>query len=152
MLRFCGLALAGWALALGALFVHAQETDVKAVVRKAIAAHGGEKDLGKFQAGTSKYKGTMHILNQKADISAENSFQKPDKFRSAMTLTIAGQMVDVLTVFDGKKFWVSAQGQTKEIDDEKTLKDVRESLQVEGSGLVDILKEPYELSAIGEVK
>src|SRR4051794_23500499 len=64
MLRLRGLALAVCALALGALFVHAQEIDAQAVVRKAIAAHGGEKDLGKFQAGMSKYKGTMHILNQ----------------------------------------------------------------------------------------
>jgi outer membrane lipoprotein-sorting protein len=152
MLRLRGVALAACALALGSFFVQAQEIDVKAVVRKAVEAHGGEKELSKFHAGTAKYKGTMHIVNQIADITAENSFQKPDKFRSAMTLMIAGQNVEVITVFDGKKFWVSAAGNTMEVNDEKLIAEVRESLLIEGGGLVDILKDSYELAAIGEVK
>jgi outer membrane lipoprotein-sorting protein len=152
MLRIRGLAVAGCALALGALLVQAQETDVKDVVRKAIAAHGGEKELAKYQAGTSKYKGTMNLLNMNLDVSAENAFQKPDKFRSAMKLTVAGNNVEIITVYDGKTLWVSTQGNTMEVKDEQALKEVRESLQVEGGSLLDILKPPYEISLIGEVK
>ena len=44
-------------------------------------------------------------------------------------------------------------GKTKEVDDEKTIEEVKQSLKTElGSGLLDMLKEPFELSAIGEAK
>ena len=66
---------------------------------------------------------------------------------------INGKSIDIITVFDGKKLWVSAMGQTKEIDDEKIVNAAREEMQAEGAGsLVDFLKAPYELNAIGEVK
>jgi outer membrane lipoprotein-sorting protein len=152
MLRLRGLALAGCALAVSAWLVQAQEIDVKAVVRKAIEAHGGDKELGKYQAGTSKYKGTLHLNNLNIDVSAENYFQKPDKFRSDSTINVNGQMVTVVTVYDGKTLWVSPNGMTMEINDEKVLADIKQSLLVEGGGLVDILKEPYQLSLIGETK
>jgi hypothetical protein len=64
-----------------------------------------------------------------------------------------GKKIDVVTVFNGTKLWVSTMGQTKEIDDEKILKAAKEEMQAEGAGsLVDYLKAPYELSALGEVK
>lgn len=152
MLPLRRFAPAGLVAVLVTALVHAQETDLKAFVRKAIEAHGGEKILTKYQSGSSKYKGTMHILGQKADVVAENFLQKPDKFRSAMTLDFGGKSFDLITVFDGKKLWVNVAGNTKEIDDEKTVNDTRESLLVEGGGLVEILKDPYVLSAIGDVK
>jgi hypothetical protein len=152
MLRFRGFAPIGCALAVSAMLAHAQETNPKAIVRKAIAAHGGEKELNKFQAGTSKYKGTMKILNQNADVTAETSFQKPDKFKNVMSIDILGKTIDVATVYDGKSLWVSAAGNTQEIKDEKVLNEVRESLRAEGGSLVEILKEPFELALVGEVK
>ncbi len=152
MLRLRRFALAGCCVALAAALVNAQETDLKDIVRKSIAAQGGEKDLEKYKAGTTKYKGTMHILNQKSAVTAEMSFQKPDKMRNAMTIEIAGNTIELVTVFDGKSFWVSTAGNTMEIKDEKILNEVRESLLVEGGGLHEILKAPYELTAIGDVK
>jgi hypothetical protein len=133
--------------------VSAQEVDLKAIVRDAIEAHGGAKALGNIKAGISKYKGTMKLAGQTFDVVGENSIQKPDKLRSTIQLSAAGKTFEVLTVFNGKKMWVSALGNTKEIDDEKTLDEVKQSMLTEaGSGLVDILKAPYELSAIGETK
>src|SRR5262245_9448691 len=91
----------------------AQDTDLKTVIRKAIAAHGGEKEIGKYNAAVSKYKGTMKLMGMNVDVTGENSFQKPDKLRVATTLEIAGKSINILTVFDGKTLWVSAGGNTK---------------------------------------
>ena len=144
LLAACVLVLSG---------VKAQEVDLKAIVREAIEAHGGAKTLGNIKAGISKYKGTMKLAGQTFDIVGENSIQKPDKLRSSVQMSVAGKTIDVLTVFNGKKMWVSALGNTKEIDDEKTLEEVKQSMLTEaGSGLIDILDAPYELSAIGEAK
>jgi outer membrane lipoprotein-sorting protein len=153
MFRLRNWALAGCILAIGAFFVRAQDTDLKAVLRKAIEAHGGEKNLAKFKAAVSKFKGSIEIQGNKYDITGETSLQKPDKVKNVMTLNINGKMVEVVTVFNGKKLWVASMGQTKEIDDEKILKAAREEMQAEGAGsLADFLEKPYELNALGDVK
>ena len=153
MFRLRVFAFAGCALAISVLFAQAQDADLKTVLRKSIAAHGGEKNLAKLKAVTSKFKGTMEIMGNKADVTGETSLQKPDKVKNVMTLNLNGKSIDIVTVFDGKKFWVAVMGQTKEIDDEKILQSMREELQVEGAGsFADYLKAPYELSALGDVK
>lgn len=141
-------------LALATLFVRAQDTpDAKAILRKAIEAHGGEKVLNKFRGSISKLKGTMEILNLTANITGTSSFQKPDKMKNVMTIEIMDKTIELTQVFDGKKFWISTMGKTQEITDEKLLKEVRESLQVEGAdSLVAILEKPYELNVIGDAK
>jgi len=154
MFRLRALTFAFAGVVLGALFVHAQEgADLKAVIKKAIEAHGGEKALAKYQGGISKFKGTMDLLNMKIDVTGESAFQKPDKMKNVMTLEIMNKSIAITQVFDGKKFWLSTAGNTMEITDEKLLKEVKESLQVEGANsFMAFLEKPYELSAIGEVK
>ena len=153
MFRFRSLALAICAMTCCTLFADAQGDDLKAILRKAIEAHGGEKLLSKYQAGLSKFKGKLKILNMDLDMTGESAFQKPDKFRNAMTLKIMDKSVDIVQVFDGKSFWVSTMGKTMEIKDEKIIKEVRETLRAEGGGtFVDMLKGDYDLSSVGEVK
>ncbi len=153
MLRLRVLAITSCVLVASVLLVRAQDTDLKSVLRKSIEAHGGEKNLNKFKAVVTKFKGKMEVAGFKADVTGETSLQRPDKVRNTMTLDINGKAIDIVTVFNGKKLWVSAMGMTKEIDDEKILKAAREEMQAEGANsLSDYLKEPYELSAIGEVK
>ena len=155
MFRLRTLAIAGCILAIGTFFVHAQDDDLKAVLRKSMAAHGGEKNLGKFKAVTTKFKGTMEIQGLTFDITGETSLQKPDKVKNVLKMEIKGKTIDVVTVLTPKKLyvWDSITSMTKDIDDEKILKGAREELQAEGaSSFADFVKAPYELSAIGEVK
>ncbi len=153
MFRLRVVALTGCVVVLGAFFVRAQDAGLKAILRKSIEAHGGEKNLSKFKAVMTKFKGTMEIMGMTFDVTGETSLQKPDKVKNVMKLEIKGKTIDVITVFNGEKLWVNAAGQTKEIDDEKILKAAREEMQAEGaSSLADFLKAPYELSAIGDVK
>jgi hypothetical protein len=153
MLQLRVLTLTGCVLAVGALFVRGQDADLKAILRKSIEAHGGEKNLSKFKAVVTKFKGTMEIMGFTIDVNGETSLQKPDKVKNVMKLDFKGKAVEVITVFNGEKLWVNAGGQTKEINDEKILKAAREEMQAEGaSSFADFLKAPYELSAIGEVK
>ena len=153
MFRLRVLALTTCVLVMGALFVRAQDDDLKAVLRKSMDAHGGEKNLTKFKAVKTNFKGTINIVGLKADITGETSLQKPDKVKNVMALEIMGKTIDIVTVLNGKKLWVSTMGQTKEIDDEKILNAAREEMQTEAAGsFADYLKAPYELSAIGDVK
>ena len=155
MFRMRTLVLAGCGLAIAAIVVQAQDADLKAVLRKSIEAHGGAKNLDKYKASVSKFKGTIDILNKSRDITGESYFQKPDKFKHVLAVDFDGKNIDVVTVFNGKTMWVrdSVSNETKELNDEKLLKSVREELQVEGaSNLTDFVKDGFELSALGDVK
>jgi outer membrane lipoprotein-sorting protein len=154
MFRFRVLALAIAGLAATVLLAKAQnEPDLKAIIRAAIKAHGDEKNLAKYKAAVTKFKGKLEAGGMTLDVTGETSLQRPDKVKDVLNLDIGGNSIEVISVFDGKKLWVSAMGQTKEIDDEKIIKGAKEELENEGAGsLSAYLKEPYELSAIGEVK
>ncbi len=160
MNRFRVFAVACCALAIGVLFLRAQPTqpaqdnaDLKAVLRKAIEAHGGAKLLTKYQGATAKFKGTMQFMGNEAAIAGTVNFQKPHTLKNATKMDINGKNIELTQVFDGKKFWMSIMGKTMEITDEKIVKELKESLQTEGAaGFTAFLEMPYELSPIGEVK
>src|SRR5262245_33526245 len=87
MFRFRVLALATCVLAVGGLFVQAQDDELKAVLRKAIEAHGGQKTLDKLGA-TSKFKGTIELMGQTLDLTGESAFQRPNKIKNSVTLNV----------------------------------------------------------------
>jgi outer membrane lipoprotein-sorting protein len=151
--RFAAIALALFALSLSAVaLVHAQETDLKALIKKSIDAHGGE-EAAKFNAAVVKYKGTVKEMGMTFDITGENSLLKPDKLRVVSTVNINGKSLDITTVFDGKTLWISFAGNTKEINDPKIIDDMKQSLMTEvGAGLGELTKPGFEISAIGEAK
>ena len=155
MFRLHLLALALCTVAIGALCVQAQEAEPKPIdiVRKAVAAHGGEKNLSKYKAFTSKYKGTIDILGKEAAINGEVSMDEPEKFKNVINLDFNGMQIEVILVYDGEKLWRKVLGKTQEITDEKEITEVQESLRAYWvAGLVPLLKGGYELSSVGEVK
>jgi hypothetical protein len=154
MMRLRVLALTSCLAAFGVLCAHAQDNiDPKAILKKAIEAHGGAAKLSKFKAAVSKFKGTMELMGNDVAINGSSTFQKPDRLKNEVNLELNGMQIPIVVVYNGKKMWVSTMGNTMEIDDEKALKEMREGLQAEGAGsLVEFLEKPYELNLIGEVK
>ncbi len=153
MVRFRTLAIAGCILAASAVLVRAQDDDLKAVLKKAIAAHGGAKNLTKFNGAVSKFKGTIEFKGKTRDISGETTLLKPDKVKNSMTLDFDGKEIPIVIVYNGQKMWQSVLNKTEEITDDKILTEMREGLRAEGTAsFVNYLKAPYELGALGEVK
>lgn len=153
MFRLRVLTLAVCAVLGNALLAPAQDVDLKAILKKSIEAHGGEKLFAKSQAMSSKSKGTIILGGQKLSVTSDVLLQKPNKFKKVMTLEKDGNSVDITQVYDGKSFWVHAKNKTTEIKDEKILNELKEALQAEGgASLAAYMKAPYELSALGEVK
>lgn len=44
----------------------AQDADLKALIKKSIEAHGGEKELVKMTASTAKFTGTIVIMGPRS--------------------------------------------------------------------------------------
>lgn len=127
--------------------------DPKAIVEKAIKAHGGEANLTKYKATRAKAKGTISAMGIDVEFTVEAASQQPNKMRNELKLEIMGQALTVLQVYDGKKGWVSTQGQVMELegDDLAEMQD-----QVFGDyldSLVPLIRDPeIKLEAIADEK
>lgn len=139
------------AVALLAPAVRAADDDPKAVVARAIKAHGGDA-LKKFQAARSKSKGKLTIpALGEVEITQETAMMLPDKFREDLEFSVGGQKVSVSTRGNGDEFAIEANGKAVEITDsiKAALKDARHMMTV-----ARLTKLPgdakYELSTAGE--
>jgi hypothetical protein len=77
--------------------------DPKAIVEKAIKAHGGEEVLNKYPASKSQFKLEMGVGGM--DLTFEGtSIQAPGKLKLDMVTTIMGQKLVILQSIKGKEF------------------------------------------------
>lgn len=81
----------------------AQE-DVKELVRKAVAAHGGADVINKYPAGRVKAEGTIVVREVSNKFTTEFSYVMPDKVRNSLTVMLGGQKRTVLQLQSGDKF------------------------------------------------
>src|SRR6516164_5065377 len=133
----------------------AADDDPKAVLAKAIKAHGGEEALTKYKATQSKTKGKLFNLPVigEAEFTQEAASMLPDKAKETMTLDVGGQKVNVVTIMNGDTFSIESAGMDVPITDDikKALKGAQYMMKV--ARLVSLVKDKdYELSALGEVK
>jgi hypothetical protein len=141
-------------LAMAGLFVglaNAQDgqPEARAVLDKAIKAHGGEAYLNKYPAATLKTKGRLEILGG-FDFTQEMSYQMPDKFRDDMEFEIMGMKIRTLTVYNAGKAGLEVNG--KKVDMGKKLDDtLKEAMELfEAGRLVGLRGKGYELSIVGD--
>jgi hypothetical protein len=128
------------------------EDEAKAVIAKAIKAHGGEEAQTKFQAGQTKAKGKIELLGG-LEFTQETSFMLPDKFKETVDMEVMGQKLHVVSVVNGTKLFIDANGQEVPIEDKlkDVLKDAMYAMRV--GRLVPLVKEKgFELASLGEVK
>jgi hypothetical protein len=132
----------------------AADDDPKAIIARAIKAHGGEETLAKLQAAQVKNKGKIDIPGLgESEFTQEISYMLPDKLRESFELQIMGQKVTIQTLANGEKISIEANGQAIDLPDaaKTAIKDAGHLMKV--GRLVPIVREKgYELSLIGEAK
>lgn len=148
-MRFGMFALMGFAL-VGPLRA---DDDPKAIIEKAIKAHGGEENLTKYKAAHVKGKGTMSLMGMDLNFTVELYSQSPDKVRTEMVLEAMGNKFAVSQIYDGKKGWAKQAGQVMEVEGEQ-LQDLKE--QAYGNyleSIVPLLKDKdLKVEAAPEIK
>jgi hypothetical protein len=128
------------------------EDDAKAVIAKAIKAHGGEEAQTKFQAAQTKAKGKIELFGG-LEFTQESAFMLPDRFKESVSMEVMGQQIQVVSVLKGTELSIVANGQEVPID-EKMKDALKESVYaMKVARLVPLVKEKgFELSSLGEVK
>lgn len=138
-----------WALALLAVgMARAEEADVKAVLAKAVAAHGGADALKKFPALSVKAKGKLFLLGNVTDYQSETRIQAPDRLRT----DVRGADFKSTRIVNGDKGWSSVNGDTKVMGKEE-LAEAQEAAHVAFvARLVPLTGEGYALSPLPAIK
>jgi hypothetical protein len=143
-------------LAAGLLFflpVGARAQDeTKAIIDKAIKAHGGAEKLTKERAAQTKSKGTLSVAGMDLPFT-EETFVHSGRLKSVLQLEAGGQTFNVITVFNGEKAWVKdPTGNTMELDG-KLLEETKEAVYLVRLARFVFLKDKaVELAPLGEVK
>jgi hypothetical protein len=151
MRTFLALALLLSLVLLGRGSAGAADSDVAAIVDKALKAHGGAEKLALEPAMRTKGRGTINVGGG-TDFTVESTVQS-GKLRGVIQMSIAGQEVTLITVFDGMKAWQKVNGETKEQTGEILLYEARESAYVTRLRRLAFLKDKsLELSPLGEAK
>jgi hypothetical protein len=111
------LTALGLLLGLG-LTARAAEDEAAAIIEKAVKAHF-PKGLDTKNTGLlSKSKGTLHVMSLDLDFTQEVAVQAPSKFKETMELTVMGNAVKVVSVYNGKEAWIRAGDQDVPVTDE----------------------------------
>jgi hypothetical protein len=151
MKQYMRILAASTCLLLWAVRVSAADDDAKAVIEKAIKAHGGADRLAKFQASRTKSKGNIELAGG-ITFTSESAVQYPDRFKETVEVEVGGNKATIITVYNGKKGWLSVNGETKEMDDKllDAMKEVVHGMQIMRMAFTKDKK--CEFSPLGEIK
>ena len=127
------------------------QDEVKAILERAIKAHGGADKLEKLKAFQVKAKGRLDVLGG-LEFEQESSVQTPDKIKEVVRLEVDGQKLTVTTVYNGTKGWINVNGTTMDMD-EKVQAAIKDALYMMSfAGLRGLKDKEFETAALGEMK
>jgi hypothetical protein len=126
--------------------------ECRAILEKALKAHGGKEKLEKLKAMQTKGKGTLELGGNSVPFTQEGATQLPDKLKQVMELSVNGVNIKVTTVYDGKQGWISNNGMTMDMN--QTLLDLMKEatyhITLGRFGFLD--DKSYKLTPLGEIK
>jgi hypothetical protein len=131
----------------------AADDDPKAIIAKAIKAHGGEEFLTKNKAAQLKSKGKINVPGAgELDFTQEAAYMLPDKFRDSIEINVMNMKLNVVSVVNGDKVSLELNGKDIEGAEKvkEAMKDVGHVMQC--ARLVPLKEKEYEVSLIGDDK
>jgi hypothetical protein len=142
------LALLGLLVAAGP--VPAQETP-RALIERAIQAHGGQARLARARADRVKLKGTLLVGGNRVPFVSETTVQLPGQFKSVVQLSGGGQTHTVVHLLNGQQARVILDGQGQELTS-VSREQLRQALSLDQAiRLVPLLSDPsFRVALLGE--
>jgi hypothetical protein len=129
------------------------QDDVRAVVEKAVTAHGGKDRLGRIKAVQTRTRGVLTIGDGEAPFTAETLAQFPGQIKNVLECEVQGKKQSVVQIINGDKAALAINGQPLALG-EKVLAELRELQYAERvNTLLPLLEDRgLELSAAGAGK
>jgi hypothetical protein len=130
----------------------AQESP-RAVVARAVAAHGGQERLARVRADKVRVRGKVSVNGRDTDFTAEVTVQLPSQFKNVMQFNLDGKEHTLVQVLNGEEGFASLDGQPQKVP-ASALAEMRETMQLDRAvRLMPLLTDrAFELAALGEAK
>jgi hypothetical protein len=127
-----------------------EETEVRAVLDRAIAAHGGAEKLARYTAATMKIRGRLHNgQGETCDFSGLTA-AVPRKLRVEVYLNVLGRECKTVHVLNGDRGWVAQNDRVRPLTREQ-LEEEQEHLHAGVvTHLLNLRDKRYKLSPLGE--
>ncbi len=126
--------------------------DMKALIEKAMKAHGGADNLAKQQAATFNMKGQVHVQGLDIEFKGEISHQYPEKLRVVIEGEVMGTAFKVIQVVNGDKGWINDPQGSREMS-KAELAEAREGVNANSVARLVVLRDKaYTLAPLGESK
>ncbi|HJZ59013.1 MAG TPA: hypothetical protein VKE74_28980 [Gemmataceae bacterium] len=124
----------------------------RALVDKAVRAHGGQAELEKLPGVTIKFKGTFHGMGQAIPFTGEIATLGRDQQRIEIVAEAGGQKFRIVNVLNRDKGWARAADNTKELDKEDLAEAQEQAYAGWVATLVPLKDKAFTLSTIGQVE
>ena len=147
----CVFLASGLVLAV-ALAARADDAAARALVEKAVQAHGGAARLAKLPAVTATIKGTFHGFGEAVPFTGATAADGADRHRAEFAAEAGGQKFRLVHVLRGDRGWVKVDDETQELDKD-ALAEAREEAHAVWVATLAPLKDPaFGLAPLGEVE
>lgn len=132
--------------------VRADDSQAIAIVDKAIQAAGGAEVLKKYQAVTSKMKGTVHVMGMDIEFTADVAAQGSNQQKVILEFSIDGTKFALTQVLNKDKGWNKLNDMVTDLDGDK-LAEVQRAAHEQWLGtLLPLQSKDLQLTLIGESK
>jgi outer membrane lipoprotein-sorting protein len=145
------------ALAAPSLLRADDDAAAKAIIDKAVKAHGGQDNLAKIKAATWTDKGKFYGLDADGpgiDFTAKTAIHGPTKRRMSVEGEVEGEKFSYLTVVNGDKGWTKSEDEVEEMEDEE-LTEQREQMFADWTAFVNpstLESDSFKLSPLREIQ
>lgn len=123
----------------------------RAMIQRAIVAHGGLDKLSAARADRIQFKGTLHVGTATVPFTDEVVIQPPGQFKSTVRISENGRTRTIVHLLDGDKASILVDGQPQPVSS-SNLAQMRQTLQLaQAMKLVPLLTDPaFSVALVGE--
>ena len=130
-----------------------QPPDMKALVDRAIKAHGGEAILTNLKAETFKGKVKYYGMGEGLDYAGSWAVLLPDKMRVQIDSKAGDNPFTFIRVVNGDKVWVKLGDNVEEVTDKERIGEAKEELYVNWvASLLPLKDKAFDLKPLGGSK
>jgi hypothetical protein len=143
----------GIIVVLGCTGAAAAQDEARALVERAVKAHGGAEALGRIHAEKVKFKGTLVVQGHTAPFLAETTMQLPSKYKHVIETNVDGDKHTILYVINGDKIYIMLDCRPHQPDPVQVA-EIRSGMELErAKRLLPLLEDKsYQLALAEEIK
>lgn len=125
----------------------------RAIIERAIKAHGGEDVLARIHADRVKFKGTLVIRGHRVPFVDETTMQLPKCYKHVIEISDGAVKTTLVHIINGDKTYITVNGKTEK-PDAAALAEIRNGMELQRAArLLPLLKDKsYQLTALEEIK